>query len=145
AIEFRGAEFHYDRLPTLAADLVDRKVDLIASFGGIAAALAAKNATSTIPIIFGSGVDAVDSGLVVSLARPGGNLTGVSDLTAELGPKRLELLSEMVPQARIMGLLVNPNAPQLEHVISLAREAARAKGVRLQILKASRESEIDTA
>src|SRR5262249_47417990 len=105
----------------------------------------AKNATSTIPIVFAAGIDAVESGLVASLARPGGNLTGVSDLTGELMPKRLELMSELVPQARVIGLLVNPKGPNVERITRVAQEAARAKGVQLQILKASSESEIDTA
>src|SRR5438132_4304504 len=109
AIEYRGAEGHYDRLPALAAELVGRKVDVIVSVGGTPTALAAKSATSTIPIVFRSGEDPVELGLVASLARPGGNLTGVSMLIDELTPKRLELLSELVPQAGVIALLVNPN------------------------------------
>ena len=109
AIEYRWAEGHYDRLPALAAELVGRKVDVIVSASGSPTALAAKSATSTIPIVFRSGADAVELGLVASLARPGGNLTGVSLLVDELTPKRLELLSELVPQARVIALLVNPN------------------------------------
>ena len=144
AIEYRWAEGHYDRLPALAADLVARKVDLIAAFGGIPAALAAKSATSTIPIVFSVG-DPVDLGLVASLARPGGNLTGVSTMAPELSPKRLELLSELVPQARVVALLVNPNNSNTERIIGDMQEAARAKGVQLPILKARTESEIDAA
>ena len=105
AIEYRWAEGHYDRLPALAADLVGRKVDLIVTSGGNVSALAAKSATSTIPVVFETGDDPVATGLVASLARPGGNLTGLSVLIAELVPKRLELLSELVPQARVLALL----------------------------------------
>jgi len=143
-IEYRWAEGSYDRLPALAADLVGRKVDVIFATS-YPAALAAKTATSTIPIVFFSGGDPVRDGLVASLARPGGNLTGVSDLTVELNPKRLELVSELVPQARVVALLVNPINPGAEPMIREALEAARAKGVQLPILKASTESEIDAA
>jgi putative ABC transport system substrate-binding protein len=145
AIEYRWAEGRYDRLPALAADLVDRKVDVIATSGGDRSALAAKNATSTIPIVFTVGGDPVEQGLVASLARPGGNLTGFSVLAIELNPKRLELLSELVPQARVIALLVNPDSPNAERVMRDVLEAARAKGLQLDILKASTESEIDTA
>jgi putative ABC transport system substrate-binding protein len=144
AIEYRWAEGRYDRLPALAADLVGRKVDLIVTSGGPASALAAKNATSTIPIVFSAG-DPVADGLVASLAQPGGNLTGFSGIFVELHPKRLELLSELVPQTRVIALLVNPNSPQSERVIRDVQEAARAKGVQLPILKAGSESEIDAA
>jgi putative ABC transport system substrate-binding protein len=105
AIEYRWAEGRYDRLPVLAADLVGRKVDVILSWGGVPVALAAKNATSTIPIVFIGVGDPVGAGLVASLARPGGNLTGFSNIGVELTPKRLELLSELVPQARPIALL----------------------------------------
>jgi ABC-type uncharacterized transport system substrate-binding protein len=144
-IEYRWAEGHYDRLSALAADLVARKVDVIATGGGPPEALAAKSATSTIPIVFAMGGDPVGLGLVASLARPGGNLTGVSFLNAELMSKRLELLSELVPQARVIALLVNPNNPLTEPMIRDVQEAARVKGVQLPILKASTESEIDAA
>jgi putative ABC transport system substrate-binding protein len=143
AIEYRWAEGHYDRLPALAADLVSRKVDVIAT-GNPPSARALKSATSTIPIIFISG-DAVADGLVASLARPGGNLTGLSIFTSELMPKRLELLSELVPQARVIALLVNPNNAGAELIARDVREAAGAKGVQLHILKAGTESEIDSA
>jgi putative tryptophan/tyrosine transport system substrate-binding protein len=144
-IEYRWAEGSYDRLPALVVDLVGRKVDLIAAGGGIPSALAAKTATSTIPIVFAVGTDPVGDGLVASLARPGGNLTGVSFLLVELMPKRLELLSELVPQAGVIALLVNPNNANAEHIIPGVQEAARTKGVQLQILKAATESEIDAA
>ena len=145
AIEYRWAEGHTDRLPALAADLVSRKVDVIASTGGTAPALAAKNATSTIPIVFVIGSDPVVDGLVASLARPGGNLTGFTLLFAELTPKRLELLSELVPQARRIALLVNPSNPEAEPLISDMQKAAQAKGVQLHVLRVGTEREIDAA
>jgi putative ABC transport system substrate-binding protein len=144
AIEYRWAEGHYDRLPALAADLVGRKVDLIMA-SSPPSALAAKSATSTIPIVFRSGADPVRDGLVASLARPGGNLTGVSFVADELTAKRLELLSELVPRARVIALLVNPNNSTAERVIRDVQEAARTKGLQLHVLKGSSESEIDTA
>jgi putative ABC transport system substrate-binding protein len=143
-IEYRWAEGSYDRLPVLAADLVGRKVDVIATLGGPTSALAAKNAISTIPIVF-SASDPVESGLVAGLAWPGGNLTGVSVMGVELGPKRLELLSELVPQAKVMALLVNPNNATAERITRDVQEAARTKGLQLAILKAGRDSEIDAA
>jgi putative ABC transport system substrate-binding protein len=144
AIEYRWAEGRYDRLPALAADLVGRKADVIAA-GGDTAVRAAKNATSTIPIVFFTGGDPAELGLVGSLARPGGNITGVTFMTAELMPKRLELISELVPQARVIALLVNPNNAGNEPMIRDMQEAARTKGVQLHILKAGSESEIDAA
>jgi putative ABC transport system substrate-binding protein len=143
-IEYRWAEGHYDRLPALAADLVGRKVDLIVATNP-PAALAAKGATSTIPIVFRGGADPVGDGLVASLARPGGNLTGVSFIADELTAKRLELLSELVPRVGVIALLMNPNNATAERVIRDVQEAARTKGLQLHILKASSESEIDTA
>jgi len=144
AIEYRWAEDRYDRLPALAADLVGRKVDVIVT-GTTPGIQAAKSATSTIPIVFFAVGDPVQDGFVASLARPGGNLTGFSILGRELTPKRLELLSELVPQARVIALLVNPNNPIAEPMIPDVQEAAGAKGVQLQILKASTEGEIDAA
>src|SRR5882757_1832450 len=144
AIEYRWAEGHYDRLPALAADLVGRKVDLIMA-SSPPSALAAKSATATIPIVFRGGGDPVGGGLVASLARPGGNLTGVSFVPDELTAKRLELLSELVPQAGVIALLVNPNNASAERVIRDVQEAARTKGLQLHVLKAVSESEIDTA
>jgi putative ABC transport system substrate-binding protein len=143
-IEGRWAEGHYDRLPALAAELVDRKVDLIMA-NSPPSALAAKSATSTIPIVFRSGADPVGDGLVASLAQPRGNLTGVSFVADELTTKRLELLSELVPRAAVMALLMNPSNATAERVIRDVQEAARAKGVQLHVLKAASESEIDTA
>ena len=143
--EYRWAEGQYDRLPALAADLVGRKVDLIMTNGGTPPALAAKSATSTIPIVFTHVSDPVGMGLVASLARPGGNLTGFSNITTELTPKRLELLSELVPQARVIALLVNPNNAYTEPMITVVQEAARVKGLQLPILKAGTEGEIDAA
>jgi putative tryptophan/tyrosine transport system substrate-binding protein len=141
AIEYRWAEGRYDELPALAADLVGHKVDVIVASGGPSPTRAVKNATSTIPIIFATGGDPVADGLVTSLARPGGNLTGVSLLANELMPKRLELLSELVPEAKVIALLVNPGPSNTDDL----QEAARAKWVQLHILKASTESEIDAA
>jgi putative ABC transport system substrate-binding protein len=144
AIEFRWAEGRYDRLPALAADLVGRKVDVIAT-GNLTSTLAAKSATSTIPIIFVSEGNAVGDGLVASLARPGGNLTGFTTIAVELTPKRFEMLSELVPQTKVIALLVNPNNPVTKPEIRDVQEAARAKGVQLHVLKAGSESEIDAA
>jgi putative tryptophan/tyrosine transport system substrate-binding protein len=145
-IEYRWAEGSYDRLPALAADLVARKVDVIAVVGGgDVASRVAKNATSTIPIIFIGGGDPVAAGLVASLARPGGNLTGVSFIGVELAPKRLELLSDLVPQAKVVGLLVNPTGPNAEAIIRDMQEAARTKGLQLHVLEASAEAEFETA
>jgi len=144
-IEFRWAEGRYDRLPALAAELVDRKVDLIAATGGIVSARAAKDSTSSIPIIFVVGTDPIADGLVVSFARPGGNLTGISLLINALNAKRLELLTELVPQARVIALLVDPNSTTTEGVIQLVREAASARRVQLHLWKANSETEIDAA
>jgi putative tryptophan/tyrosine transport system substrate-binding protein len=140
AIEYRKAEGRYDRLPALAADLVDRKVDLIVTIGQVTAR-AAKSATSTIPIVFMGVGDPVAAGLVASLARPGGNATGFSNMFLELMPKRLELLCELVPEARVIALLVN----SAESQIRILQEAARAKEVQLAILNAGTEGEIDAA
>jgi putative tryptophan/tyrosine transport system substrate-binding protein len=126
--EYRWANLHYDRLPALAADLVSRKVDLIITLGGGAAASAAKSATSTIPIVFADVGDPVGFGLVASLSRPGGNLTGFSNLNVELAPKRLELLCELVPQATLIALLVSPGNSIVEGLIRNAQEAAGVRG-----------------
>ena len=144
-VEYRWAEGQYDRLPALAADLVSRKVELIAASGGDLAARAAKGSTSTIPIVFTSGDDPVVTGLVASLSRPGGNLTGVSLFVVELHAKRLELMTELVPQMGAVGLLVNPNNPQTERVVQAMDVAARTKGLQLHVLKAGDKNEIATA
>ena len=127
AIEYRWAEGHHDRLPALVADLVAGKVDVIVALSA-ESALAAKNATSTIPIVFAVGVDPVAEGLVASLARPGGNLTGLSRFNLELMPKRLELLSELVPQARVIALLAEPNIPITEPRSETCRRRRAKRG-----------------
>ena len=146
AIEYRWAENQFDRLPALAAELVRRRVAVIAATGGPAAAFAAKAATTTIPIVFTVGEDPVRLGLVASLARPGGNLTGVNFFTAELAAKRLELLRELVPGAARVAVLVNPaNAANAETTLRDVEAAARAIGLQIQVLNASTSREIDAA
>jgi putative ABC transport system substrate-binding protein len=140
-IESRYGDAHSDRLPALAADLVSRNVDVIVTVGGSGTARAAKNATSTIPIVFSTGDDPVQDGLVASYARPGGNLTGFSIMATQLEAKRLELLSALVPNAEAIAVLENPNSSGSKEV----HEAARAKGLQLHIVKAGSESEIDAA
>ena len=144
AIEYRWSEGRVDRLPALAADLASRGVNVILAAGD-PATFAVKNATSTIPIVFSFAGDAVRAGLVASFARPGGNLTGMAIMFAELIPKRFQLLTELVPQARVFALMVNPNSPGTEPMIRETQEAARGKGAQLHILKAGTESEIDGA
>jgi len=145
-IEYHWVEAN-DRLPAMAAELVGSKVDLILAISD-PVALTAKSASSTIPMVFFIGGDPVANGLVASLARPGGNLTGVTLFGDELNPKRLELLSELVPEVRMIALLVNPNNPlggRAPVISSKLQEAARAKGVQLRIVNAASESEIDAA
>jgi ABC-type uncharacterized transport system substrate-binding protein len=143
AIEFSWANDQLDRLPALAADLVRRQVSLIVA-NSIAAALAAKAATTTIPVAFQTGGDPVQTGLVASLNRPGGNLTGVTSLAGELGPKRLELLHELVPAATNIGVLVNPTDQNAGILSSDLQAAARALGIELHVLRASTERDFDT-
>src|SRR5262245_16933721 len=144
-IDYRWAEGHNDRLLALAAELVHRQVAVIAAAGGTPSALAAKAATTTIPTVFGVAVDPVEIGLVASLSRPGGNLTGVTNLNAEVGPKRLELLHELLPAAPSLGVLVDPTSPTLAEAFWRHLEpAAHSLGVQLHILHASTESDLDT-
>jgi putative ABC transport system substrate-binding protein len=143
AIDYRWAEGRYDRLAALAGDLIGRKVDAIAAIGTLSTQ-AAKSATSTIPIVFLVS-DPVASGLVASLARPGGNLTGFSILSGELTLKRLELISELVPQAGVIAVLVNSNNPGVGRYMQDMQEAARSKGLELHVVKAGTESEIEAA
>jgi putative ABC transport system substrate-binding protein len=144
AVEYRWAEGQYDRLPALATDLVRRNVAIIAATGGLGAALAAKAATSSIPIVFVSGADPVKAGLVASLNRPGGNITGVSPLFSALGSKRLELLHLLVPKAAVIGVLANPNY-DADVQVREVQTAAVALGLKLKIVPASTEAEIDEA
>jgi putative ABC transport system substrate-binding protein len=143
AIEFRWADGRYDRLPGLAAELVRRPVDVLVASGGPRAVLAAKAATTSLPIVFNIGGDPVRLGIVRSLARPGGNVTGVSFLTADLMPKRFELLRELVPGARLVALVVNPNTPSAGDQADGAQAAARARGVRLHVARAGTDAELE--
>ena len=132
AIEYRSADGQYEQLPALAADLVRRRVTVIAAFAA-PSALAAKAATNTIPIVFEVGVDPAEMGLMTSLSRPGGNITGVANLNVELGPKKLELLHQLVPTATVIGLLVNPANPNNEIRPNDMQAAARTLGVELDV------------
>src|SRR5262245_34027724 len=145
AIEYRWAENQIDRLPTLAADLVRRQVAVIATTGATAAASAAKAATTTIPIVFLTGADPVREGLVPSLARPDGNLTGINLRTGELTAKRLERLRELVPAATRVAVLVNPAGPAPETTLRDVEAAARAVGLQNQVLNAGTSAEINAA
>jgi putative tryptophan/tyrosine transport system substrate-binding protein len=144
-IEYRWADGQDDRLPTMAADLVRRNVSVIATGGGIPSALAAKAATTTIPIVFQVGGDPVERGLVTSLNRPGGNLTGVTVLALELGQKTLELLHEVAPKTTTIAFLVNPTNPTAETISKEVQAAARTLGLQLQVLHASAERDFDAA
>jgi putative tryptophan/tyrosine transport system substrate-binding protein len=143
AIEYRGADDNYDRLPGLAAELVRRQVGVIVAAGGPISALAAKKVTATIPIVFTTVSDPVKSGLVASLNRPGGNLTGTAGLTSELDPKRLELLHQIKPSEGVIGVLVNPKRPGVEGQTKELETAARALGREIAVHKAATEQAID--
>jgi putative ABC transport system substrate-binding protein len=145
AIEFRWAEGHYDRLPELATDLAGSKVEVIVTSGGDIVIGAAKAAAPAIPIVFTSGGDPVARGFVASLARPGGNMTGVSLLVIELVPKRVELVRELVPVNLVIGGLINPKNSNAGRNVTALQEASRAKGVQLHIAEASSEGDFETA
>jgi ABC-type uncharacterized transport system substrate-binding protein len=145
AIEYLWAEGHYDRLPALAGDLVRRQVTVIVASGGAVTAQAAKAATATIPVVFVVGSDPVKDGLVASLNRPGGNVTGVSFFANLLVAKRLELLHELLPNAAVIAVIVNPNNANAGPELDETQVAARMLGLQLMVLPASTEREIDTA
>jgi len=144
AMEYRWAENQYDRLPALAADLVRRRVAVIVA-NSTQAALAAKSATTTIPILFGTGGDPVALGLVASLNRPGANVTGHAVLVSELLPKQLQLLSELLPNAAVFGVLVDPAFPDTQYVIADLQAAARTLGRQLVVVGATTDSDLQTA
>ena len=144
AIEFRWAEGQQNRLSALAADLAGRRVAVIVAPGGAPAALAAKSATATIPIVFEMGADPIAMGLVGSLNRPGGNLTGVSSLNVEVTPKRLEILHELVPTAAVVAVLINPTSPTADSQLRDLQAAARALGLQFHVLHAGTERDFDT-
>jgi putative ABC transport system substrate-binding protein len=146
AIEYRWAEGKNDRLPALAADLVRRGVNVLVAGGGTPTAMAAKAATTTVPVVFAVAVDPVKARLVASLTRPGGNLTGITNLGVEVGPKRLALLREMLPKATTIATLVNPANPALvEQYLQSVQPVARSLGVQLHVLNASTDRELETA
>ena len=144
-IEYRWAEGRYDRLPALVAELIDRQVAVIAAAGGEPSPLAAKAATATIPIVFIIAGDPVQSGLVASLNRPGGNLTGTTIMVSELGPKRLDLLRQLVPNAASVGVLANPEFQPASAEVRNLEDAAHTLGIKISALNARTESDIDTA
>jgi ABC-type uncharacterized transport system substrate-binding protein len=144
AIEYRFARGHNDRLPEFAADLVRRRVDVIATPGSPPGTVAAKAATTTIPIVFFLGGDPVASGFVAGLNRPGGNLTGVTTLGADLGPKRLELLHELVPMAALFGVLINPTGSNADVFIKNLQAGALTLGLELEVVHASTDGDLDS-
>jgi len=145
AIDFRWAEGQYNRLPALAADLVNRKVDVIAAPGGAPVALAAKSATTTIPIVFEMGGDPIALGIVDSLSRPGGNLTGISSLSVEVSGKRLEFMHDALPAATVFAVVANPTSPTAPLQLRNLHTAAEKLGTQLHVLYASTEQEFDNA
>jgi putative tryptophan/tyrosine transport system substrate-binding protein len=145
AIEYRWADDRTDRLPALAAELVERKVDVIVTIGTVASVQAARQASAAIPVVFGVGGDPVRLGIVSSLARPDGNVTGVSYLVAEIAGKRFDLLTQAVPRARVIGIVVNPNNTNIARNIPDTEEAARQRGLELVVARAASGSEIDQA
>ena len=144
-IEFRWARGHYDRLPAFAAELVERRVAVLAAVGGDVSSLAAKQATSTIPIVFGMGADPVRAGLVDSFNRPGGNATGYTILTNLIEPKRIGLLLELVPGLRLLGILLNPDTPPAARQLREIEDAAGKIGQRLFIAKAGNDFDLNAA
>jgi putative ABC transport system substrate-binding protein len=145
AITYRYAEGHYERLPAFAADLVERRVAVIVAAGGSAPGLAAKAATATIPIVFQTGSDPVADGLVSSMNRPGGNVTGVTRVTAILASKRVGLMLDLIPKTKAIAMLVNPNQPIANWQVQEMNEVARSFRLTLQVLKAGTEQELDFA
>jgi putative ABC transport system substrate-binding protein len=145
AIEYRWAENQIDRLPALVGDLVRRNVSVIVAGGSPASALAAKSATTTIPIVFMNAANPVSIGLVANLSRPGGNVTGVTTVSTELGAKRLGLLRELVPSVASIAMLVNPSRPGVDAQMAQAQESAQALGLPLRIVKADSERDFDAA
>jgi putative ABC transport system substrate-binding protein len=144
-IEYRWADGQYDRLPALAADLVRRRVAVIAALGSSAPGRAAKAATATIPIVFQTGGDPVEEGLVASMNRPGGNITGASRMNVATDSKRLEILHDTVPNASVIACLVNPTSPRSASQVQQIQNSARSLGLKLQIVNASTEHELETA
>jgi putative tryptophan/tyrosine transport system substrate-binding protein len=144
-IEYRWGLGQYDRMPALAADLVNRRVAVLVGVGGDISAVAAKQATSTIPIVFGTGSDPIKAGMVESLSRPGGNATGYSLLTNQMEPKRLSMLHDLMPGAAVIGVLLNPNFPPAARQLQDLEEAARTIGQQLFVSKASNDGELSAA
>ncbi len=145
AVEYRWADFQYDQLPSLAADLVERKVKVIFATGSVISAIAAKKATGTIPVVFANGSDPLRYGLVASLNRPEGNVTGVTFYNSELGPKRIEIIRELIPHARNVAVLVNPKNPNAEPDSKEIQEAGHSIGMNIEIVNATNEHELNEA